>query len=139
MTTPALIVWTVVQDAQGRVLLARRCGSRFAAGLWNLPGGALEPGEDLRGAAFLFRAQVGQGEPRPLDKTDAVQWADPAQLLPGCQRPCGYTCSRERGSPSSGVRRRPRSGLSWMGKRQSESRTGRQRNGHCSRDHSDPA
>lgn len=130
MPPPLLLVWTAVQDAQGRVLLARRCGARVADGLWNLPGGAVEPGEDLRaaalrevreevgleldpaqlsslgvssfdsfagtanaagevgsavrGAAFFFRARAWQGEPRPLDKTDAVQWADLAQLPSGC-------------------------------------------------------
>ncbi|MPY67274.1 NUDIX domain-containing protein [Deinococcus sp. SDU3-2] len=42
-----LIVWLVVRDASGRVLLGRRSGTTFADGLWNLPGGAVEPGEAL--------------------------------------------------------------------------------------------
>ncbi|WP_261663974.1 NUDIX hydrolase [Deinococcus sp. Marseille-Q6407] len=126
MATPGsiyLITWTVVQDPQGRVLLARRSGAHFADGLWNLPGGGIEPGEDLRAAAarevreevglelsperleslgvssfdqtdgqglpvrgvsFFFRAHFWSGEPRPLDKTGALLWADPAALPPGC-------------------------------------------------------
>lgn len=46
-----LVVWLVVQDPAGRVLLARRSGTTFADGLWNLPGGALEAGEALADAA----------------------------------------------------------------------------------------
>ncbi|WP_216328854.1 NUDIX domain-containing protein [Deinococcus aestuarii] len=46
-----LIVWLVVRDSSGRVLLGRRSGTTFADGLWNLPGGAVEPGEGLAQAA----------------------------------------------------------------------------------------
>lgn len=42
-----LVVWLVVRDVSGRVLLGRRSGTTFADGLWNLPGGAVEPGESL--------------------------------------------------------------------------------------------
>ncbi|MEF2278703.1 NUDIX domain-containing protein [Deinococcus sp. YIM 134068] len=42
-----LIVWLVLRDASGRVLLGRRSGTTVADGLWNLPGGAVEQGEGL--------------------------------------------------------------------------------------------
>ena len=42
-----------VRDAEGRVLVARRTRPAHLAGLWEFPGGKLEPGED--GAACLKR------------------------------------------------------------------------------------
>lgn len=39
------VVAGVLQDARGRVLLARREGQRELAGLWEFPGGKVEPGE----------------------------------------------------------------------------------------------
>lgn len=47
-----LVVWLVVRDVSGRVLLGRRSGTAFADGLWNLPGGAVESGEALQGAVI---------------------------------------------------------------------------------------
>ena len=168
MPPPLLLVWTAVQDTQGRVLLARRCGARVADGLWNLPGGAVEPGEDLRaaavrevreevgleldaaqlsslgvssfdsfagtanaagevgsavrGAAFFFRARAWQGEPRPLDKTDAVQWADPAQLPSGC---LPWLSSGEQGKQCSGLSCSERRGLrgGWVEEQQRSCRS----------------
>lgn len=50
--TFALVSWLVVQDASGRVLLGRRAaGSAYGEGLWGLPGGRVERGETLAGAA----------------------------------------------------------------------------------------
>lgn len=46
-----LLVWVVVQDARGRVLLGRRDGSAYGHGLWGLPGGGVESGEGLPEAA----------------------------------------------------------------------------------------
>ncbi|THF68423.1 NUDIX domain-containing protein [Deinococcus sp. Arct2-2] len=54
MTLPApfnLVVWLIVQDTQGRVLLGRRDGTGYGAGLWGLPGGRVERGEALADAA----------------------------------------------------------------------------------------
>jgi 8-oxo-dGTP diphosphatase len=39
------VVAGVIRDVQGRVLLAQRTGSRDLAGLWEFPGGKVEPGE----------------------------------------------------------------------------------------------
>ncbi|UQN06854.1 NUDIX domain-containing protein [Deinococcus sp. QL22] len=46
-----LVVWLMVQDTQGRVLLGRRDGTGYGAGLWGLPGGRVERGEALADAA----------------------------------------------------------------------------------------
>lgn len=46
-----LLVWVVLQDPQGRVLLGRRDGSAYGDGLWGLPGGGVEDAEGLPEAA----------------------------------------------------------------------------------------
>jgi 8-oxo-dGTP diphosphatase len=40
----------VVTDARGRVLLLQRLPGKHLAGLWEFPGGKLEPGESVRQA-----------------------------------------------------------------------------------------
>ncbi|HSK58644.1 MAG TPA: NUDIX domain-containing protein [Actinomycetospora sp.] len=96
----------VVRD--GRVLAARRTRPAAAAGRWELPGGAVEPGEDERTALArelreeldldvvvgdrvgpevalpgerVLRVRVCRagGEPTPLEH-DALQWVGPAEL-----------------------------------------------------------
>jgi ADP-ribose pyrophosphatase YjhB (NUDIX family) len=44
-------VAAVIQDASGRVLLVQRAADQFGAGLWCIPCGYVEWGEDLREAA----------------------------------------------------------------------------------------
>ena len=44
-------VAAVIQDAVGRVILVQRAEGQFGAGLWCLPCGYLEWGEDVRAAA----------------------------------------------------------------------------------------
>lgn len=46
-----LVAWAVLLDPVGRVLLARRADVSYGAGLWGLPGGHVERGEGLAGAA----------------------------------------------------------------------------------------
>ncbi len=53
MTPPAIRVAAAVLVRGGRVLLARRAAHKSQAGLWEFPGGKLEPGEDP--AAALVR------------------------------------------------------------------------------------
>jgi 8-oxo-dGTP diphosphatase len=45
VTSPLHVVAAVLRDAQGRVLLARRPEGKADAGLWEFPGGKVEPGE----------------------------------------------------------------------------------------------
>lgn len=55
-----LIAWVIVQDEAGRILLGRRDGTRFASGLWNLPGGAIEVRERAaEAAARELREETG--------------------------------------------------------------------------------
>ena len=42
---PVHVVAGVIQDARGRILLARRTEGRDLAGLWEFPGGKVDPGE----------------------------------------------------------------------------------------------
>ena len=44
------VVAAVLRDARGRVLLAQRPAGKAHAGLWEFPGGKLEPGEDALAA-----------------------------------------------------------------------------------------
>ncbi|GIW19198.1 NUDIX hydrolase [Tepidiforma sp.] len=56
---PGVGVAVIVRDTQGRVLLGRRAGGR-RAGLWCIPCGRLEWGEEVRAAAIReFREETG--------------------------------------------------------------------------------
>ena len=44
------VVAGILSDAQGRVLLAQRAQGSHLAGLWEFPGGKIEPGESAEGA-----------------------------------------------------------------------------------------
>jgi len=44
-TAPVHVVAGVIQDARGRILLARRTAGRDLAGLWEFPGGKVDAGE----------------------------------------------------------------------------------------------
>jgi 8-oxo-dGTP diphosphatase len=68
---PIHVVAGVLRDARGRVLLARREGERELAGLWEFPGGKVEPGETAREAlARELREEIGvavePATPEPL-------------------------------------------------------------------------
>lgn len=45
-----LVVAAALQRADGRILLQQRPAGTAHAGLWEFPGGKVEPGEDVRGA-----------------------------------------------------------------------------------------
>ncbi len=63
------VVAGAIFDARGRVLLARRDGAREHAGLWEFPGGKVEPGETPLGAlARELKEEIGIriGEAEPL-------------------------------------------------------------------------
>ncbi|WP_026305905.1 (deoxy)nucleoside triphosphate pyrophosphohydrolase [Thioalkalivibrio sp. ALMg9] len=46
----ALVVCGILEDAQGRIFLARRGADQALAGYWEFPGGKAEPGERLQAA-----------------------------------------------------------------------------------------
>lgn len=46
-----LVAWLIVLDAEERVLLGRRAGVGYGAGMWGFPGGRVERGEELAAAA----------------------------------------------------------------------------------------
>ena len=45
MSRLLLVVAAAIEDSEGRILLARRPPGKALAGLWEFPGGKLEPGE----------------------------------------------------------------------------------------------
>ncbi|PLW82947.1 hypothetical protein CWI75_05795 [Kineobactrum sediminis] len=52
----------VVMDARQRILISRRAGSAHQGGLWEFPGGKVEPGEPVRDAlARELREELGIG------------------------------------------------------------------------------
>lgn len=54
------VVAGVIRDARGRILLARRTEGRELAGLWEFPGGKIEPGETAEHAlARELREELG--------------------------------------------------------------------------------
>lgn len=91
------VVAAALIDAEGRVLLQQRSPGRAMAGLWEFPGGKVEPGE-LPEAALV----------RELDEELGIA-ADPAGLVPACfaSAPVGerhmilllYLCRTWRGAP----------------------------------------
>lgn len=55
-----LVGWLLLTDDAGRVLLARRAGVTYGAGLWGLPGGHVDAGESFLAAAVReAREEVG--------------------------------------------------------------------------------
>ena len=54
------VVAGVIRDARGRILLARRTEGRDLAGLWEFPGGKVEPGESPEAALVReLREELG--------------------------------------------------------------------------------
>ena len=54
------VVAGVIRDARGRILLARRTEGRDLAGLWEFPGGKVEPGESPEDALVReLREELG--------------------------------------------------------------------------------
>lgn len=49
-TNQAVVVCGILEDAQGRIFLARRGADQALAGYWEFPGGKAEPGESLEAA-----------------------------------------------------------------------------------------
>ncbi len=103
-----LVVAAALIDAQGRVLLARRPEGKKMAGLWEFPGGKLEPGETPEAAlARELREELGL-EAAAEDFAPFVFASHPYEsfhlLMPV------FLCRRWKGTP------RPREGqkLAWV-------------------------
>ena len=99
-----VVVAAALFDADGRVLIARRPAGGSLAGLWEFPGGKVEPGESPEAALVrelkeeldvdvaedalygdfhllmpLFRVRWWRGAPRLLHH-EALEWASPTAL-----------------------------------------------------------
>lgn len=91
------VVAAALVDASGRVLVQRRPDGRLSAGMWEFPGGKIEPGESPEAALM-----------RELREELAID-VDPGTLSPACfaSEPLGdrhlllllFVCRTWRGSP----------------------------------------
>jgi 8-oxo-dGTP diphosphatase len=60
LPAPLMVVAAALVDAQGRVLLQQRSSHRAMAGLWEFPGGKIEPGESPEDALVReLREELG--------------------------------------------------------------------------------
>lgn len=86
----------VLRDGEGRVLVSRRLAGRHLAGMWEFPGGKIEPGESPEAAlARELEEELGitLGPSRPLA---AVRHEYPEKIV----RLCLYEVHSFSGSPS---------------------------------------
>jgi 8-oxo-dGTP diphosphatase len=81
-SAPLIVVAAALIDAQARVLLQRRPPGRAMAGLWEFPGGKLEPGETPEEAVVReLREELGIVVPA------------------GAMRPCSFATGQVRDRP----------------------------------------
>ncbi len=73
-----LVAWVVVQRSDGLVLLARRHGVSYGAGLWGLPGGHVDDHETLAAAAVreTFEEVGLRVDPAALELLGVTRYAD---------------------------------------------------------------
>jgi len=78
---PLHVVAGVLSDTEGRVLLAQRPPGRDFAGLWEFPGGKVEPGENVHAAlARELHEELGIGI-GPSELLIRVPWRYPHQRI----------------------------------------------------------
>jgi mutator protein MutT len=83
----------VIVDAQGRVLVARRAHEQHLGGLWEFPGGKLEPGE--RAEQALYRELK---EELAIEVNMRVRFVSYSTITPIKQ--CCWTCGLWKASPA---------------------------------------
>jgi 8-oxo-dGTP diphosphatase len=93
------VVAAALVDARGRVLLQRRAAGRAMAGLWEFPGGKVEPGESAEAALVRELAEelgievaAEALEPAAFASAGAIDGRAPMLLLL-------YLCRNWRGHP----------------------------------------
>lgn len=75
------VVAGVLRDARGRVLLARRIAGRDLAGLWEFPGGKVEPGETPEAALVRELREELAVEVTVGAQVASVAWSGPDKQL----------------------------------------------------------
>lgn len=82
----------VIADAQGRVLLMQRLPGKHLAGLWEFPGGKLEPGETIAQALERELAEELAIEVRASEPLISIPWHYPEKSV--CLHACRVTAWR---------------------------------------------
>lgn len=75
------VVAGVLRDARGRILLARRTEGRELAGLWEFPGGKVEPGETPEAALVRELREELAVEATVGAAVASVDWVTPEKHL----------------------------------------------------------
>lgn len=96
MAAPLPVVAAVLRDAQGRVLLARRLPGGPHGGLWEFPGGKIEPGETPREALARELAEELGIQVAVSDELLAVDHSYPHLRI----RLTAYACTLAAGAPA---------------------------------------
>jgi len=99
MSKLLLVVAAALFDAEGRVLLARRPEGKSMAGLWEFPGGKIEPGETPEAALKreLFEELTVEIDPKKLEPIKFASFSYPEfhLLMPL------YACREWIGTPTA--------------------------------------
>lgn len=90
------VVCGIIRSSSGKILAGRRGSERHLGGLWEFPGGKIDPGETPRAAlARELQEELGiavrVGEPL----TSAVEWTDGEVAI----RLRGFFCEITQGEP----------------------------------------